>query len=79
MISRLKDNMRRGLVLLGDFNGHIGKDLLNRYSTRLIGNNLYHERTNESGEMLFHFASQQQLVLSITFGRNSAKVTRRIS
>lgn len=80
LINSLSDAKRKRLLLLGDFNGYLGKDLFKKFSaTKLLGTNLYHTQTNESGEMLFDFITQHALTVSTTFGRNSAIVTRHMN
>lgn len=68
-----------GLVLMGDFNGHIGKDMFKDPVYRgSIGGCLYHMETNRGGHNLLEFIHRHDLKILTTFGKHSAIITREL-
>lgn len=64
------------LVVLGDFNAHIGrKDTKKFLKHGTIANNIYHEETNMNGEILLDTAHSHKLSIETTAARKSCMVT----
>ncbi|GBP19528.1 LINE-1 retrotransposable element ORF2 protein [Eumeta japonica] len=60
------------LLLLGDFNAHIGRDDNRGTKKLVVGYNLFHPTLNHLGSFLLDFC-EQNLVISSTWGRRSCK------
>lgn len=58
--------LKSNLILLGDFNAHIGKNNITADELQFIGRNLYHNNNNENGEFLKILAAQHSLVIHTT-------------
>lgn len=65
------------LLLCGDFNGHLGKDLVDE-SLRLTGPFLHHAEGNGNGDFLWQFLKHHRLVATTTFS-DSCLITRATS
>ncbi|GBP56457.1 hypothetical protein EVAR_40448_1 [Eumeta japonica] len=61
------------LLLLGDFNAHIGRDDNRGTKKLVVGYNLFHPTSNHLGSFLLDFCEQHNLVISSTWGRRSCK------
>ncbi|GBP43269.1 Retrovirus-related Pol polyprotein from type-2 retrotransposable element R2DM; Endonuclease [Eumeta japonica] len=65
------------LLLLGDFNAHIGRDDNQGTKKLIVGYDLIHPTSNHLGSFLLDFCEQDNLVISSTWGCRSCKVTWR--
>lgn len=70
-----RDAMNREVVILGDFNGHIGRDARRPADKLILGPNIFHEVTNELGSLLLSFAEKHDLTIASTYGARSAIYT----
>ncbi|GBP31323.1 hypothetical protein EVAR_31449_1 [Eumeta japonica] len=66
------------LLLLGDFNAHIGRDDNRGTKKLVVGYNLFHPTSNHLGSFLLDFCEQHNLVISSTWGRRSCKRTLEV-
>lgn len=65
------------VILLGDWNGHIGKDIVDDPMYHgLIGRCLHHWTCDSGGQHLLDFIYQFKLQVCTTFGKHSARITR---
>lgn len=71
-VNRLSNSQRNTMVLIGDFNAHLGKDLLGEKSLRHLGAALLHRDTNDAGRYLMDFILQFKMKVNTTFGRHNA-------
>lgn len=62
------------ILILGDFNSHLGSDVRSCYSTS-VGLHLFHSVTNPAGYILYDFLYSHRLQSLTTFTRNHAKTT----
>lgn len=76
-VNRLSTTQMNSLILIGDFNAHLGKDLLGDKSKGIIGNALLHSVTNEPGRYLMDFLKHYQFKVNTTYGRHNAIETWR--
>lgn len=63
-----------GLVIVGDFNSHLGRDLYDN-NQRVIGSILYHEVSNTNGKGLYHLCENLELQVLTTIKNRSTRCT----
>lgn len=76
-VNRLTFGQKRNFVLLGDFNAHLGRDLLGESSRNIIGPALLHESTTDTGHYLMEFLTRYRLKVNTTFGKHDVLETWR--
>lgn len=76
-LNRLTNIQKRNLILMGDFNAHLGRDLLGARTIGHLGPALLHTVTNETGQYFLELLLQFKLKVHTTYGKHSAIETWR--
>lgn len=64
------------MILLGDFNAHIGqRDVQDLQTAGRVGKTLQHKYSNKNGDILIDIMKRENLCLETSFGRNSCLKT----